>query len=117
MAEGARLRGCYAGQSLAGFALISPLLSDGTIELFSIYVDAAQRRRGVGSLLLGNAEDEAAARSARVLHLTIRFENAAAIDFYLHRGYRLAQLTDRATVPDKHPEIRLAKTICSQPTD
>lgn len=111
LAEGASLFGGFVDGGLVGFVLISPLLSDNTIELLSIFVDADRRRAGIGSLLLGEAEERAAAKSASALHLTTVLANAAAVDFYLHHGYRPVQLTDRTVVPSQEPEIRFAKSL------
>lgn len=111
LAEGSRCFGCYVGEELAGVVLLSPLLMDGTLELFSIFVGAGHRRRGIGSMLLRQAEIEAATQRASTLHLTTTLENANAIDFYLHRGYRLVQLADRVVVPNQDAEVRFAKRI------
>ena len=109
--EGARMWGAYANAALAGFILTSPLLSDKTVEVYSLFVDGSRRRTGVGSALLHLAEQDARGISAVALHLTTTLTNAVAIDFYLCNGYQVVQLTDRGVVRDQHPEIRLAKRL------
>lgn len=109
--DGARIWGAYADAVLVGFILISPLLPNKTVEVYSLFVDASRRRAGIGSLLMGRAEEEARRLSAVAVHLTTTLDNAAAIDFYLASGYQVAELADCAIVGDQQPEIRLAKRL------
>jgi GNAT superfamily N-acetyltransferase len=111
MDEGASIWGAYADAVLAAFVLHGPLLPNKTVEVYSLFVDASRRRAGIGSLLMGRAEEEARRLSAVALHLTTTLDNAAAIDFYLASGYQVAQLADCAIVGDQQPEIRLAKRL------
>jgi ribosomal protein S18 acetylase RimI-like enzyme len=109
--EGARIWGVYTDAVLAGFVLISPLLPNNTIEVYSLFVDASHRRAGIGSVLLRIAEHEARKLSAVAVHLTTTLDNVVAIDFYLRHGYQMVQLSDCAVVQDKQPEIRLTKRL------
>ncbi|MDR1589422.1 MAG: ribosomal protein S18-alanine N-acetyltransferase [Oscillospiraceae bacterium] len=56
-------------------------------ELCCIAVAADARRRGVGSLLLADAEARAAERGAGRLLLEVHADNAAALAAYIGRGY------------------------------
>jgi ribosomal protein S18 acetylase RimI-like enzyme len=109
--EGARMWGAYVDAVLAGFVLLSPLLPNRTIEVFSLFVDAAARRNGIGSLLMQRAEEHARKLSADGIHLSTMLENAAAIDFYLHSGYQVAQLADGTVLGVGHSGIRFAKRL------
>ena len=109
--DGARIWGAHADAVLAGFILISPLLPNETVEVYSLFVDASRRRAGIGSLLLRLAEEEARKLAAVAVHLTTTLDNAVAIDFYLHNGYHVVQLADCDSVRDQQPEVRLAKRL------
>jgi ribosomal protein S18 acetylase RimI-like enzyme len=109
--EGASMWGAFVNGILAGFVLISPLLPNRTVEVFSLFVDAATRRNGIGSLLMQQAEEHARKLSAEGIHLSTMLENAAAIDFYLHSGYQVAQLADGTVLGEGHSGIRFAKRL------
>jgi GNAT superfamily N-acetyltransferase len=55
-------------------------------------VEAAERRRGVGRLLLAAAEDWARERGASRLQLLADRENAPALRFYERMGWRATRL-------------------------
>ena len=56
--------------------------------LYSLAVDAAHRRRGIGRRLLADAERLARRAGRRGLQLEVRQDNAAALALYERGGYR-----------------------------
>ena len=60
----------------------------GEAELLNMAVDAADRRKGLGSKLLAAAAKEAEARQATRMYLEVRESNQAAISFYERHGFR-----------------------------
>jgi ribosomal protein S18 acetylase RimI-like enzyme len=79
-----------AGYSLVGFRKDSP-----RARLYSIALDPAAHRRGLGRLLLGASERAAKARGASAMRLEVRIDNARAIELYEKNGYRnFAVVTD-----------------------
>ena len=60
----------------------------GSAHLYSLTVDPAHRGRGIGRLLLGRAEELAAARGLSSVQLEVRSDNDAAIRLYRAAGYR-----------------------------
>jgi ribosomal protein S18 acetylase RimI-like enzyme len=50
------------------------------------------RRRGIGGLMVKEAEDWLAARGAPKLNLLVRAENAAVVGFYESLGYRRGEM-------------------------
>ncbi len=52
-------------------------------------VDPDHRGRGYGRLLVHSAEERLASRGCPKVNLQVRTENAAAIGFYQHLGYRV----------------------------
>jgi ribosomal-protein-alanine acetyltransferase len=58
------------------------------LHVLSLGVAPARRRAGVASALLASSLAEAAARGARLAHLEVRAENAEALAFYEHFGFR-----------------------------
>ncbi len=72
-------------------------------ELRRMYVDAGARRRGVGSAMLGWAEEEAARCGFRSLFLTTSSLNLAAIELYRGSGYRQSDYSGPAAGADPLP--------------
>jgi len=58
------------------------------IQIHNVAVDAACRRRGIGRLLLEDAERQGAARGAVCAVLEVRITNTAALAMYGRMGYR-----------------------------
>lgn len=76
------------GDRLAGYALIALRKGANSARLYSLAVDSAQGRRGVGRALLQACERYARARDRRVLRLEVRYDNASAIALYEKMGFR-----------------------------
>ncbi len=76
------------GDMLAGYALIAVRKGGQSARLYSLAVDPAQGRRGVGRALLQACERYARAHDRRVLRLEVRYDNASAIALYEKMGYR-----------------------------
>lgn len=76
------------GERLAGYALISLRKGASSARLYSLAVDPAQGRRGVGRALLQACERYARAHSCDALRLEVRYDNASAITLYEKMGYR-----------------------------
>jgi len=76
------------GQRLAGYALIALRKGGRSARLYSLAVDPAQGRRGVGRALLQACERYARAHDRTALRLEVRYDNASAIALYEKMGYR-----------------------------
>ncbi len=76
------------GDRLAGYALIALRKGAESARLYSLAVDPAQGRRGVGRALLQACERYARAHDRGVLRLEVRYDNASAIALYEKMGYR-----------------------------
>jgi ribosomal protein S18 acetylase RimI-like enzyme len=59
-----------------------------TARIYSLAVDKAASRRGIGRELLHAAERYARAQGRSALRLEVRYDNAAAIALYQKLGYR-----------------------------
>ena len=86
----------------AGYALVLFRPGSRTARLYSIALEPASGGRGIGPLLLAEAETIARRRGASVLRLEVHESNAAAISRYRKSGYvltgrRLGYYTDRGT--------------------
>jgi GNAT superfamily N-acetyltransferase len=95
-AADARL-GAFDGGRLVGVAVL-----EGE-RLYSLYVDAAYRGRGIGTLLF----EEAAARVPRLLVSSIPTRNT--VDFYLARGCRLDPAPPPEQVAAEPDDIQLVR--------
>jgi len=76
------------GDRLAGYALIALRKGGKSARLYSLAVDPAQGRRGVGRALLQACERYARAHGCAALRLEVRYDNASAIALYEKTGYR-----------------------------
>lgn len=114
LADGATFWGAYLNHKLVGFALISWLLPDDTVELFSLFVDHAHHRGGIGSALLAKAEEETARINGVAVYLSTTLKNAAAVDFFRANGYRFIGIQDTSSVKHGGWELRMAKDLPSK---
>jgi ribosomal protein S18 acetylase RimI-like enzyme len=71
-----------------GYALLLFRERTALARLYSVAVDPAVARRGIGRLLLDAAETQALERGCVFVRLEVRADNAAAIALYLAAGYR-----------------------------
>jgi ribosomal-protein-alanine acetyltransferase len=76
------------GDRLAGYALLSARKDGRTARIYSLAVEPAQARRGVGRALLQACERYARARGREALRLEVRYDNPAAIALYEKMGFR-----------------------------
>lgn len=79
----------------------------GAAEVRFLWVDASRRRTGIGSRLLGAAEDEARARGCRKIVLSTH--SFQAPDFYFKHGYVV--VGEFADYPRGHRSIFLEKSL------
>jgi [ribosomal protein S18]-alanine N-acetyltransferase len=76
------------GEAIAGYALIALRKGGVSARIYSLAVDPAQARRGVGRALLQACERYARAHDRRVVRLEVRYDNTSAIALYQKMGYR-----------------------------
>ncbi|HKY93938.1 MAG TPA: GNAT family N-acetyltransferase, partial [Kiloniellales bacterium] len=95
---------------LGGYALVVFRRGSRVARLYSIAVDPAARRRGLGGRLLQAAEAAAAAVGAGELRLEVRADNRAAIAAYESAGYeRIGRYAEY--YEDRADALRLAKRV------
>ena len=81
-----------AAGTIAGFIVVY----DGpTGHVITIDVTASERRSGVGSLLMGAAEDRLRATGSRALGLETAVDNLGALSFYKRHGYNVIRIWPR----------------------
>jgi diamine N-acetyltransferase len=86
-----RYKRLLAGQELAGFAAYGPTEQPKLFKLHKIYLHPAWQGRGLGSLLLGHCERQAAELGAERLILTVNKRNAKAIAAYERNGFAITE--------------------------
>ena len=84
----ARLRVLAEAGELRGYHLVLSRAGSRWARLYSLVVDPAVRGRGLGRVLLADAERQARALGCRGLRLEVRQDNAAANALYTSAGYR-----------------------------
>ncbi|MBN9070064.1 MAG: GNAT family N-acetyltransferase [Rhizobiales bacterium] len=72
---------------VAGYALLLFRSGSRRARLYSLAVGPSRRGTGLGRLLLGAAETEAARRGARAVGLEVREDNRRAATLYERNGY------------------------------
>jgi ribosomal-protein-alanine N-acetyltransferase len=77
----------HTGAKLAGYALLAFRRGSLVARLYSIAVDPAHGRRGIGRGLIDAAMAQARARGARILRLEVRSDNDQALRFYEKLGF------------------------------
>lgn len=96
--------------SLSGYAMALLHGNTSLARLYSLAVDPAARRQGLGRRLLLAVEAAVLAQERPVLRLEVRADNAQAIALYRENGYR-----SFATIPDYYedgaPALRLEKRL------
>jgi ribosomal-protein-alanine N-acetyltransferase len=87
------LRVLVQGPALLGYHLLLTRAGSRWARLYSLVVDPAARGRGLGRVLLADAERQARRAGCSGLRLEVRQDNAAANALYAAAGYhRLAPL-------------------------
>lgn len=84
-------------------------------ELHRLYVQEPFTGRGLGTLLLQQAEVCAAASGAAALWLTAWVGNARALGFYPRRGYRQAGTTLFVLQGEQHENLLFMKQLHANP--
>jgi ribosomal-protein-alanine N-acetyltransferase len=74
---------------LAGFVIVERAGRNGRLtgHIVTLDVDPAERRRGVGTLLMQTAEEMMKLEGARVMSLEVAEDNSAARGFYQRLGF------------------------------
>ena len=76
-----------SGPRLVGYALLAARAAGRTCRIYSIAVDPAYKRRGVGRELVNACDRWARARHLQALRLEVRYDNAPAIGLYQKLGF------------------------------
>jgi ribosomal protein S18 acetylase RimI-like enzyme len=80
-----------AGKAIGYFSYA--VVDRDTVKLEQLYVEAAERARGIGSTMLEHAEAHAQKLGATRVVLTVNKRNTGPIAFYEKRGYRIREAT------------------------
>jgi len=77
--------GVEEGGKLLGFGLFYPVLEE--LQVLTLCVCPAHRRRGVGQRLMEEAKRRAEEEGAKKLSLEVRASNVAALSLYMRLGF------------------------------
>jgi GNAT superfamily N-acetyltransferase len=88
--SGGVLLGAFDGDTLAGIGLLGPEPEPSILQVGLLYVDRANRRRGVAGALLKEMERLARQRPADALYVSSS-PTESAVGFYLAHGFRPTQ--------------------------
>ncbi|HXW20590.1 MAG TPA: GNAT family N-acetyltransferase, partial [Roseiarcus sp.] len=97
---------------LAGYAIILLPKGGRVARLYSIAVDPARTRRGVGRTLVAAAQTYALELGRTALRLEVREDNHAAVALYERLGYRRFGRHERYYA-DGAPALRLEKQLAA----
>lgn len=99
--------------AVEGCRLVGVALTEGD-RVEDLWIEAAARRRGLGTALLAAAEREIAARGHPQARLRLIAENRAARTFYEARGWRAHRITPHEGCG--WPMLEMTKALASGPT-
>lgn len=94
-------RGLFAGQALIGMAALIPMAKPATrhrMEIGAVYVQPAHQGSGAAGALMRAIIDEARARGALQLELSVEIENTRAMRFYEKLGFERFGIQPRAAI-------------------
>ena len=77
---------CLDGDALRGYLVLSAVLDEGSVDNVAVAPEA--RRRGLGDLLLRDAEARCRAGGLRTLGLEVRAGNDPALRLYRRHGFQ-----------------------------
>jgi len=97
-----------AGAKMAGFIVTAHQSSQGYIVTIDVLEE--HRRRGLGSMLLAEAERRLAAGGVRIVGLEAATDNTAAIAFWKKHGYR-ARAVAKKYYPDGRDAYSMTKKL------
>jgi ribosomal protein S18 acetylase RimI-like enzyme len=78
--------------------------------IITLLVDAEQRRKGIGTLLLKFMEDFAREKRARILLFDTSTDNAPALQLYFKNGFRICGYNDKI-YENRKTALYLAKEL------
>ena len=78
--------------------------------IITLLVDAEQRRKGIGTLLLKFMEDFAREKRARILLFDTSTDNAPALQLYFKNGFRICGYNDKI-YKNRKTALYLAKEL------
>ncbi len=87
--EGGTMLGAFDGDSLAGFSIYRPDISEGVDQLAVLHVSRSHRRKGVGVALAAEVIKLARNNDARQIYVSSA-PTKGTVDFYQSLGFQLA---------------------------
>ena len=108
--RGGHLFGAFEGDRLAGFVVLGAKRADGSIELVALFVDRDQRRKGIATRLMDQAEEQAKAQGAETMFLYAN-PTVSAVDFYRSAGFQIAGLISKTVVRSLPGDVVMAKRL------
>ncbi len=90
LAAGGAAVGAFAGEALAGIAIVRYRLEGDMAQLVGLFVSRDVRRQGVATRLVDEVARLARAHGARELYVSAT-PSESAVGFYTRQGFRLAE--------------------------
>lgn len=112
--EGAVFYGAFIGDKLVGMSAVVRLPDCRTGELYALHVDKKHRRRGIGSALLAESENQCTIWSCNLLILYTGFK-ASSLDFYRAKGYDIVGIQN-PNMKTKNFDLTMAKKLQDRTT-
>lgn len=108
--NGGTLLVAVQGESALGFGILGPTHEDGSAEVCALFVSAAARQLGVGTILFDRLEARAKEQGATSL-LVYANPTGSAVDFYCKNGCQIIGLADKRIVSHLPWDVVFAKEI------
>jgi ribosomal protein S18 acetylase RimI-like enzyme len=108
--RGGVLLGSFDGETLVGFAIYRPHLSQDTAQLAELHISNGYRRQGIGSSFTNQVIELAKADGAKRLYVSSS-PSTSTVLFYMSHGFELAQEVNQELYELEPDDIHMIKTL------
>ena len=108
--RGGVLLGAFDGETLVGFAIYRPNLSEDTAQFAMLHISNGYRRQGIGSLFTSEVIKLAKADGAKKLYVSSS-PSASTVHFYMNHGFELAQEVNPELYELEPEDIHMTKIL------
>jgi ribosomal protein S18 acetylase RimI-like enzyme len=110
LAAGSTLFGAFDGNTLVGFSIYRPDLSQDTAQLAALYVSRDYRGQKIGASLVDTVAETARADVAKKLYVSST-PTTATVDFYMSKGFALTKEINEHLYELEPEDIHMIKNL------
>lgn len=110
LAAGSTMFGAFDGETLAGFSVYRPNLSQDTAQLAALFVSKDYRGQKIGGLLVDKVVEMAKADGAKKLYVSST-PTTTTVDFYMSKGFALTKEINKHLYELEPEDIHMIKDL------